>query len=74
MQHAEEADYNLTAQAFGENDATKCVVQFRVHPFQDPVKSAEAGRPIFVDREYIRIMAPGNKDSVMDRPVREQDK
>ncbi len=69
-----EADYNLTAQAFGEQAETGCFVQFRLHPKQDPIKSAAAGRPIFTDTEYIRIMAPGNKESVMDRPVREQDK
>jgi hypothetical protein len=33
-----------------------------------------AGRPIFVDREYIRKIVPGDKDNIVQRPVRNEDR
>lgn len=33
-----------------------------------------AGRPIFEDTEYIRIFIPGDKTSIVDRPVEERDR
>jgi len=37
-------------------------------------KSAEEGRPIYVTREYVTIMVPGDKNSVVDTPVTQQHK
>lgn len=45
-------------------------VQFYTHPVQDSAATLEAGRPIFADSEYVRIMVPGDKSSVIERPAR----
>ena len=47
----------------------RLLVKFYFKPRQNPGKSKEAGRPIFEEREYISIMVPGNKDSIIERPV-----
>tara|TARA_R110000744_G_scaffold262996_2_gene377481 strand:+ start:2467 stop:3144 length:678 start_codon:yes stop_codon:yes gene_type:complete len=44
--------------------------EFYLHPSEDKEKSAEEGRPIFSDKEYIRIMVPGDKTTLVQRPVR----
>lgn len=49
-------------------------VQFYINPTQDEAASAEAGRPIFKDVEHIKIITPGNKESMIDRPITELDK
>jgi hypothetical protein len=45
-------------------------VEFYMHPVQDKAASIEENRPIFKEREYIMIMTPGDKSSVVRRPVR----
>lgn len=47
-------------------------VQFRIDALRDDAASAAAGRPIFRDVEWIKIFV--NKDSIIDRPVRDEDK
>lgn len=49
-------------------------VQFNLEPHQNMAKSAIEGRPIFEEREYIMIMVPGDKDSIVHRPAMESDK
>lgn len=49
-------------------------VRFYLRPWQNEAKSAEAGRPIFDDREFVEIRAPGNSTTVLDRPVSEMDR
>lgn len=44
--------------------------QFYIHPMLDEVSSAEQGRPIYKDKEYIRIKVVGDKTSLVERPVR----
>jgi len=51
----------------------RLLVRFFLKPRENPAKSKEAGRPIFEDREYLSIMVPGNKDSIIERPVSELD-
>lgn len=46
------------------------LAQFYLKPVQNQTKTREEGRPIFEEIEYIRIMVPGDKSSVIDRPVR----
>lgn len=36
-------------------------VEFFIHPVEHAAKSREAGRPIFEDREYVRITLPGDR-------------
>ena len=50
------------------------LVRFYLHPKQNRVKSEAEGRPIFEDTDYIEIMQPGNKDSIIKRPATEMDK
>lgn len=67
-----EAGYEQTAQAFSENQYSneeKLFVQFYIHPKENSTKSLEAGRKICEDREYIRIIVPGDKDNIVERPA-----
>jgi hypothetical protein len=48
--------------------------QFYLHPKKDDAASLKEGRDIYVEIPYIKIMVPGDKDNVVQRPVREQDK
>jgi hypothetical protein len=77
----QEADYNITEAAmnleapnarFTGDD--KLFVVFFMHPRRDEAKSLEEGRPMFKDEEYVRIMVPGDKDSIVIRPARDMDK
>ena len=52
----------------------KLFVKFESHPHLDDVLSRDSGRPRYVMADYIRIMIPGDKDSVVHRPIRESDK
>ena len=76
-----EADYDITEQAMlgGEQNArfagdAKLFVVFFNHPRKDEAKTLEEGRPMFKDEIYVRIMVPGDKDSVIVRPARDMDK
>ena len=76
-----EADYDITEQAMQGDVAdaryahdNKLFVVFFMHPRKDELKSAEEGRPIYQDEEYVRIMVPGDKDSIVIRPARDLDR
>ena len=74
----QEADYGATDMAMTNqsrfNGDETLLVKFYSHPRMDQTKSAEAGRPIYKDTDYIQIMTPGNKDSIVIRPVTEIDR
>lgn len=44
-------------------------VQFYMGVLQDGEASAREGRPIFRDTPFVRIFTPGDKDTVIDAPV-----
>tara|TARA_R110000787_G_scaffold151480_4_gene265310 strand:- start:4403 stop:5239 length:837 start_codon:yes stop_codon:yes gene_type:complete len=44
--------------------------QFYMHPKQNAKETLIQGRPIYDETEYIRIMVPGDKSSIVERPVR----
>ncbi len=72
------ADYGATDLAMQGTNAryagdNRLLVQFHVLPMIDDVRSAEEGRPIYKDVDHVRIMQPGNKESIVDRPVTEMD-
>lgn len=74
-----EADYATTMDAmfnnpFNPEDDKRLFVVFYMHPHPDPVRTKEEGRPIFREQEYVRIIVPGDKESVVERPVYESDK
>jgi hypothetical protein len=48
-------------------------VKFYLAPLQNQQKSKDEGRPIFEDKEFIKIMIPGSKSNVIDRVVRQSD-
>lgn len=48
----------------------KVYAEFYMHPVQDHKKTIEEGRPIYQEVEYICINTPGDKNSVIRRPVR----
>lgn len=53
-----------------KNEADKgLIVEFYRKPKQDEAASAEAGRPIFVEKPYVRIITPGDIINKIDRPV-----
>lgn len=72
------AEYDLTAQAmdpqarFREHPDSRLRVNFFMHPEQDGDLTVKEGRPIFVDKEYIQIMVPGERDIVV-RPAWQKD-
>lgn len=49
-------------------------VKFYMNAVQDPDATKQAGRPVFVDVEYIKIVVPGDKYSIVDRAVRDGDR
>jgi len=52
----------------------KVYAEFSYHPRKNVVKTKEAGRDIYEDVPYVKIMVPGDKDNIVFRPVRESDK
>ena len=51
----------------------KLYIEFSRKPKLHPGKSREAGRAVYEEVDYIRIHVPGDKLSVVERPVSEQD-
>ncbi len=68
-----EADYGLTSQAFDRpgagmtNPDDRLRVSFSMQPEEDKEASAKEGRPIYVEREYVTILVPGERDIVNRR-------
>ena len=48
--------------------------RFYTHPVKDEKASAEAGRSIFNDVEYVEIRAAGNANNIVQRPATRMDK
>jgi hypothetical protein len=51
----------------------KLYVEFFRKPILQPGKSREAGRAVYEEIDYVRIHVPGDKSSVIERPLSEQD-
>lgn len=56
-----------------DDDVSELLVKFYTKGVQDEAKSREAGRPVFVEQHYIRVVAPGDAFNIIDRPVNEVD-
>lgn len=52
---------------------SKLYVEFLRKPRLNAAKSREAGRAVYEEADYVRIFVPGDKSSVVERPVTEQD-
>mgnify|MGYP000459161548 CR=1 FL=1 len=55
-------------------DDRKLLVRFYMHPVQQTAKSIKAGRKIFKDTEYIEILIPGDKHSIIRRQASNLDR
>lgn len=51
----------------------KLYVEFFRKPVMQPGKSREAGRAVYEEADYVRIHVPGDKSSVIERPLSQQD-
>jgi len=51
----------------------KLYVEFFRKPMLQPGKSREQGRAVYEEVDYVRIHVPGDKSSVIERPVSQQD-
>jgi hypothetical protein len=66
----QEAEFGLTAAAMqpagaqGNHPDDILLVRFTIEAQQNKTKTAEEGRPIFEDTEWISIMAPGSRNEV----------
>jgi len=70
-----EADYSMTQRAMeGRSADDRLMIKFELFPHPNEGKSLEAGHPVYDDREYITIIVPGDKTSIVHRPVWAQDK
>lgn len=49
----------------------KLFVSFHTKAVVNPIKSTEAGRHVFDEVDYIRIMTPGSQLSIIDTPIAE---
>jgi hypothetical protein len=49
-------------------------VRFFLYPWLNKQESTQQGRPIYYDREFIEIIQPGNKESIINRPASDIDK
>jgi len=49
-------------------------VRFYTAPIQNQAKSVDEGRPIFDDTEMVEIRVRGDRNNIVQRPVREDDK
>ena len=67
-----EYDTRTFEDRYGED--SKVWVKFYLHLSEDSSKSAEAGRPVFVEKEYVEIRSPGNETNIINRPVSDLDR
>lgn len=49
-------------------------VGFCLYPVQNEEKSAQAGRPVYEEKEFVRIVVPGDRNSVVFQPATETHK
>lgn len=69
------ADFDVKSFAEGSRMGDeKLALRFFTKAKQDMDKTAEAGRPIFREIDYIHIMVPGDRNQAIIRPVAPADK
>lgn len=73
------SDFGQMAQKFDRNgglvefgDDQRLFVEFVSRSVQDEVQSRDAGRPVFVQVDYVRIRQPGERDEIL-RPAHRGD-
>jgi hypothetical protein len=71
------ADYSDAAVIGDENNARyafdkNLIVNFYMRAVKNNFKSQESGRPIFDEKEFVRVIIPGDTRSVFDNPVTDE--
>ena len=56
------------------SEPDKTIPEFFLQAVKHPFKSEQAGREIFEDREFVRIITPGNMRSIPVEPVNDEHK
>ena len=51
-----------------------CVPQFYMRAVRDAARSETEGRPVFGEAAYVRVLVPGDRNSIVDRRVTEHDR
>lgn len=62
-----------TLEPVEENGGSVGIV-FYMHPAIDEGATAAAGTPVYVDREFIRKVIPFDRENIVERPVRDEDR
>jgi len=63
------------ANQYGDAEKDKhLIVRFYMHPVEQTAASIKAGRKIFKDTEYVEILVPGDKYSIIKRQVFDMDR
>lgn len=57
----------------GPGDASMLCIFYK-RAVHNPLKSAQEGRPIYEDMDYVRIQQPGETTQVVDRPTKDDDR
>lgn len=65
---------NQAMQEAAQQGQERLFVEFYMGTMQNELKTKEAGRPIFDDVPWVKIAVPGDKDNIVTRPVRDDDK
>ena len=58
-------------QSGGRDD---CIPHFYMRAVRNPARSEETGRPVFDEIAYVRVLVPGDRNSVVDRRVSDADR
>jgi len=58
-------------QAGGRDD---CIPHFYMRAVRNPARSEAEGRPVFDEAAYVRVLVPGDRNSVVDRRVGDADR
>ena len=58
-------------QSGGRDD---CIPHFYMRAVRNPAQSEETGRPVFDEVAYVRVLVPGDRNSVVDRRVSDADR
>jgi len=67
-------EYDVNPQDFQDNSMKGVHARFYWFPYRDEAASAEQGRPIFQDREFVELLAPGNSTNIIRRKVSDLDR
>jgi hypothetical protein len=70
----DQVDFNVEDFSAREAGDRSVYCKFYLRPVQDEAASAEAGRPIYNEQEFVEIRAAGNSTNVVDRKATTQDK